>query len=73
MESRQFKVAKQRVKKWARDAGLPEDANLSMTQRAETSVSEENDAADDDDHSEPDTLGNGRSSPALIFFIKYLF
>ena len=57
VESRLFKVPKSRIRKWANDVGLPADTNLSMTERAENSISE--DAADEDENSEANTFDSG--------------
>ena len=58
VESRVFKVPKGRIRKWADNVGLPKDTDMSMTARAENSVSEEDDAAD----GESDTLDSSKYS-----------
>ena len=57
VDSRSFKVPKSRINKFARMAGLPNDVNPTVTERAETSISEETDAADD--NSEANTFDSG--------------
>ena len=59
VESRQFKVPQSRIKKWAENVGLPKNVTLSTAERAETSISEENDAADGTDVSEAGTMDSG--------------
>ena len=59
VDSRLFKVPKNRIRKWANDVGLPADVDLSMTERAENSISE--DAADDEENSEANTFDSGKS------------
>ena len=59
MDSRVFKVPKSRIKKWAENVGLPKDTNLSMAERAETSVSEDADAAEDE-NSETNTFNSSK-------------
>ena len=64
VDSRLFKVPKGRINKWATNAGLPSDVEVQVTERAENSVSE--DAADEDDHSESNTMDSGKSFPSYL-------
>ena len=57
VESRLFKVPKSRIRKLANNVGLPEDINLSVAERAENSISD--DAADDENNSDNNTLDSG--------------
>ena len=59
VDSRVFKVPKGRIRKWAEDVGLPKNTDFSVTQRAETSVSDDADAADADDDSDANTFNSG--------------
>ena len=68
VESRQFKVPKSRINKWAENVGLPKDAAVSTAERAETSISEDNDAADNDAQSEANTFDSG-----MVAFENHFF
>ena len=64
IDSRDFKVPEGRIRKWANKVGLPKELDIVMADRAENSISEENDAAGSqspvtESNAEPDTMDSG--------------